>query len=214
MSGLTSYSANTSKKRTRKSKPTVASLSRELRIVQKKMIRSSEYKESDVVGTANVSTAGAFSNLVPITQGLTANNRIGDSITLKSLSIQVYADVDTSDAFDTCRLIVFHDKTPQGATPSLTDVINSTSAPPLGYVNTANKQRFRIIYDKLFSLTVNGPATLCDKQYRKLPNIVSEYNGNASIPNSGGLFALFWSNSSVAPNVLFGYSFRVRYTDN
>lgn len=89
------------------------------------------------------------------------NHRIGRKITNRSVYIRgsifcnatadIVAHPDNAKRADSqiCRMILFVDSQPNGAQPAVADLLNEVS--PGAQLNPNNRDRFRIIKDKLFS---------------------------------------------------------------
>jgi len=162
------------------------------------------------------------------------NNRIGRKTVMKSLYIRGHLRLKAAANLDhatpcpaqQARLIIFCDMQPNGATPNLTDLL--TGADATYQLNPNNRDRFKIIKDKLYSFdtyevsTLNGWAqsgrTGYDiKIYKKL-NMETIFNatnaGTIGDINTGALY-MVWvgtviSNDSIPEAYV---STRVRFDD-
>jgi len=181
-------------------------------------------------------TTGSFTLLHIPQLGSDYNNRIGRKTLLKSLYIRGYCYIDPAAAISTnvvcqtqlCRFIIFVDNQPNGATPSVTDLL--TESLPQSQLNPNNRDRFKIIKDKQF---VFDPVYQVDtatqarcnwnrttypiKIYKKL-NIETVFNGtNGSTIgdiNTGALYMMMiGSTAAGAADATFSISTRCRFDD-
>lgn len=126
------------------------------------LIANRERKYFDTPGQNwNVNNAGTFILAFVPQTGTDFNNRVGRKTIAKSIyirgSIRLNAAhniegnplVEVISAPQTARMIIFIDSQPNGAAPILTDLL--TEAAPDGQLNPNNRDRFRILKDKLFA---------------------------------------------------------------
>lgn len=194
-----------------------------------------ERKVNDIAtATYQVNTTGSFTLLANPSLGSDFNNRIGRKVLLKSLYIKgrviTEAAVALTESFVPAqqgRLIVFVDMQPNGAAPAVTDLL--VEATPSSQLNLNNRDRFKVITDKLFSFdpfvynqTVGFLASTNRqiynlKKYKKL-NLEVIFNatngGTIADINSGALY-MFWIGSRVSgtSDINAILSTRVRYAD-
>lgn len=197
--------------------------------------RAGEKKLIDIaVATYQVHTTGSFTLLNGCIQGSDYNNRIGRKIFLKSLYIRGYvapqialsspigADATTAQQV---RMIIFLDNQPNGATPVVTDLLNT--ATPSSQLNLNNRDRFKILNDEVFVL---NPISTAAATFSGLGEVIKEVNiyrrmgveaiynaGNAGTVgdiNSGALY-MFWigSNATGTNDANAIVSARVRFLD-
>lgn len=165
--------------------------------------------------------------LNPCAQGSDFNQRIGRRISIRSWYIRGYITNGTTPVSQPVRLMIVLDKQPNGAAATSQDVLRSaatvvadTDTPN----NLDNRERFRVLMDKVTTIQTNGGTTSGSadryyfKKYKKC-NIQVTYND----PNSGigsintnaiwivalGLFA---TGSANAPTYTFAS--RLRFTDD
>lgn len=201
-------------------------------------LNASERKVNDIAAaTYVVNTTGAFTLLALPVTGADMNQRIGRKIQLKSVYIRGHVctnwaatPVGATSAIATqhCRLIILCDYQPNGAAPAVLDLLATAS--PLAHLNLNNRDRFKILKDKIYTLgpsffdTTNqqglsvAPQILPIKIYKKL-NIETIFNatngGSIADITSGALF-MFWIGSTAASATLAStasLSTRVRYFD-
>ncbi|AXH73549.1 MAG: coat protein [Doliovirus lythtis] len=120
-----------------------------------------ELKFLDTTATTNnVATTGvihnASLNLIP--QGVTESQRVGRKCTIKSLHLRWTAQLnDTGTATSTddgVRILVYLDKQCNGATATVTDILESASY--LSFNNLSNKNRFRVLMDKTCDISATA----------------------------------------------------------
>lgn len=160
--------------------------------------------------------------------------RDGRQITLKSILLRMTLNNEAGYAYplggptyysyqrkpQTVRLLLIYDRYTNGTLPTGADIFQtaqdnggSNIAPIEQTMNLKNRYRFKVLWDKNFTLgnttsnlsTVNtngvfaggGPSTICVKKYIKLKNRRTTYGGTtnaiASL-NEGGLFLLACTN--------------------
>lgn len=198
---------------------------------------SVERKVFDVAATSyNVNATGFTQALCIPTLGSDMTNRIGRKICLKSIQIQGFVNIANAKAVPMiesevsaqyARFILLWDTQPNGALPSITDVLTtlSTNAP----LNLNNRDRFRVLVDKRYCLDpfiFNSTTSCCSatnqikpvKIYRKL-NLETIFNatngGTIADIASGSLTALWIGSDPSGLNgpVDFNGSYRVRFAD-
>lgn len=196
-----------------------------------------ERKVIDVgVTTAQVNTTGAITLLNGSTQGTDYTNRIGRKIVVKSLYIrgamlneQANNQLTTgTQGAQAGRMIVFVDMQPNGATPAVTDLL--VSASPYSQLNLNNRDRFKIIKDKMYffdpyvyTTTATQASAALTNQIKQIKcyknmNLETIYNsGNAGTIGdiqSGALYLLFiGSATSGTTDLNANLSIRVRFVD-
>lgn len=210
--------------------------------------KEKKYFDTPIQGW-NIHDNGTFVLVnVPIT-GSDYNNRIGRKITNRSLYIrgsifmrsamQMSAAPLVAQYVDAqlCRMILFCDSQPNGAAPNVTDLLDSAS--PGAQLNPNNRDRFRVIKDKLFTFDplVLQPYVAADpgpiqygycalnrtiypiKMYKKL-NIETVFNqgvaGGIGDINTNALYLFFiGSADNGQPNdqTVAHISIRLRFDD-
>lgn len=198
---------------------------------------SVEKKVNDVaVGTIQVHTTGSITLLCNPALGSDFNNRIGRKINITSCYIRgmVATEPSLGPATGTAcpsqqaRMILFEDMQPNGATPAVTDILNTAS--PFSQLNLNGRDRFKIYTDKIWSFgpylastTATQAQSLCAQQaysikkYKKL-NIETIFNatngGTIADITSGALFMLWIGSTASGGNDANAIiSTRVRYND-
>ncbi len=124
-----------------------------------------ELKFFDVdLDDAVVATGGTITDSInKIAQGVTEVQRVGRKCTLTHFNWRVNYTLPVSDAVataaagDVLRMMVFIDKQANGATATVTNILES--ADYQSFLNLANIGRFQILCDKTVSLSYQGLAS-------------------------------------------------------
>jgi len=196
-----------------------------------KMTSSSELKVADIASAAYVAdTTGSVTLLAVPILGSDMTNRIGRKIRLKSVYLRGTLQRESYAVGDhpatNCRLILVHDKQPNGAAPAITDILTASTS--VAHLNLNNRDRFAILKDKIWSLdpfylnqTANnqysgmGRTVAPIKIFKKLDLEVifnATNGGTIADINSGAL--LLVTIGSTADGGSFTLSTRVRYVDS
>lgn len=202
-------------------------------------VTSNERKVQDIaVTTYQVNTTGDFV-LIHIPQlGTDYTARIGRKTHVKSVYIRGFIATEPSlqvpaapisTVTQQARFILFVDSQPNGAEPAVTDLLNT--ATPASQLNLNNRDRFRIIKDKVYTF---GPIKVIDtatqayawstgmqsagfKCYKKLnlETIFNGTNGGTIADITSGALYMFWIGSAAAGtgDVNAIVSSRVRFID-
>ncbi len=181
------------------------------------------------VDDAIVATAGEITpSLNLIGQGITESLRVGRKCTIKSIWWRVQFDLPKFDAIaapnagDTVRAIIYLDKQCNGATATVTDILNT--ADWRSFRNLSNQGRFTILMDKLHTVNymqmasdgaglVSGGATVRDYTYYKKCNTPIEFDDTTGAiteirSNNYGLLVIGSTNTMG-----MGSFFRLRFSD-
>lgn len=198
-----------------------------------------ELKAIDVPLFAGIDNVGVAVLLNGCAQGTDILNRIGRKIVVKSLTYRYTLSCAAADLIaapgvtfyapqNMIRMIILWDMQPNGAAPALADVL-ANAADNTSQLNLNNRDRFRIVKDKMFSFDPFWHTTIGDfmgfnhtttnhKGYKKFSQEVIFNAGNAAAVgdiNSGSLYMIFLGNQAAAANRninLVGNT-RVRFTD-
>lgn len=152
-----------------------------------------------------------------IAQGDGDDQRVGDTVTIRSVQIKgkIVQNVDTADTEYYTRIVVVQEKSPQGTAATWLSVFAADTVDTLRSRNRPTD--FRIIWDKTYRSmkdTAQGVirATTHFKMFKKL-NLKTEYNDSATPPQIGGLYIMATSNVPATGNLDLTCNTRVRYTD-
>lgn len=171
--------------------------------------------------TGNAYNGVVVDSIVKIPQGTDVSSRIGNKITVKSVSVRAHAYLDnqsTQLSNGLLRIIVFIDKQSAGYTATVGDVLAATYME--AHFNMNNRDRFVILKDKVIDIplqcTASTPATEATYKHYQIYvpiNVDVDYSStNASIPTTNNIGVLFIANGSWV-NAAIGYT-RVRYSDD
>ena len=191
---------------------------------------SSEKKFLDVTqADFSVSATGSISDIGVdlITQGSTANQRIGRKILLTDLYIRLHAYAPSSTALEHCavRIMVILDKQCNGALPTQADILAGTAFD--NFRNLDQSHRFRTLFEKMITLNSTGITTNFDANVYTSPfqsrNIFISLR-NLNIPimydaSTGAIGDLVSNNLIVYTHghqsiVNISWKLRARYRDN
>ncbi len=157
--------------------------------------QSAEMKFHDVdIDQIPIAIAGNIVNggtVIIIPQGVTESQRVGRKCTLKSINwrftirLAEVLELATPPNPDVVRVIVYQDKQCNGATATVTDILQS--ADYQSFNNLSNKTRFRTLMDRTYemnfkSLTADAATSyasnsqLVDDSFFKNCNIPIEYS--------------------------------------
>lgn len=180
-----------------------------------------EHKVGAVTQAAAAVTAAGIVDVITqsIGQGSDINNRDGDMIIIDTLNL-VYTvknnlTATTNDVPQFVRMILFADNLNVGATPTVTEVLNSASVYS-GY-NTVNRQknRFKIYNDEIFNI-VGITAAACQHREKLFKiNRKCFYSGasGASTNGKGALFLLTIVDTIASGNTQYAFGWELVYSD-
>lgn len=179
-----------------------------------KQIVNAEKKYYDVTQNVNVSTAGAVYWLSGMSQGTAGNTRLGNSIKCFSILERVQAYINATAPSTLLRVLMFVDQETRGATPAVTDVLQTSST--YSPMNMSNSKRFKVIQDQILQLDQNGIQVVNRKRFIRYNGHVKwDTTGSSAIANAeeGHLFLLLISDqATLTPAV--NLTTRLRFYDN
>lgn len=159
-------------------------------------------------GTA---TGGYLGLLNGIAQNVQQDGRIGSQVDLKRLNMNVTWKLPPSNpAWEdrtmsfAVRLAIIWDRQPNGVAPQMTDIysedINVTNGhvQPISMRNLANRDRFKILYDRTECLCHGGDASIVFQKYLKLKGRTTYSQAGAGIGaiSSGALYVMCISDAA------------------
>lgn len=197
---------------------------------------SPELKVYDIAtATYQVNTSGSITLLANPVLGSDFNARIGRKIVLKSVYVRGHVVNEAALAVTTgvatapqlARMIILTDLQPNGAVPTITDIL--VEAMSTSQLNMNNRDRFKIHCDKVWTLdnyvydTVNAcmAANNVIKPVKKFQRLQTEVIFNATNGatiadiNSGALYMVWIGSAAAGANsdANARVSTRVRYLD-
>lgn len=163
-------------------------------------------------------TPGATFLLNGLATGVTASDRIGRKVIMKSLLLRAELRLaTTSTAGGYGRYLVVYDRQANANPPGVTDILLADAMQ--SQMNLSNKDRFMILAEGYFSpVSVNGDYTSQGVEVYKKLNAPVQFNatsgGTIADIVTGSVYVLFAQNSTIgtaAPTVV--WRSRIRYED-
>lgn len=152
---------------------------------------------------------GVVLSLLGPAQGVAVNQREGDSIKMKNLTIR--GDIIKGSVNAIVRIIIFRDKDNDIASAANFLQTTASALAPYSYKNENNKFDTNTIYDRTISLTDMYPQHKFDMNF-KIPFHVHFTAGTTTV-KMNDIKILFISNLSINyPQVVF--TSRISYVDN
>ena len=155
----------------------------------------------------SVSTTGDINHLTAIAGGTSRNERTGRKIMGKSLVQRWKFTINASATSTNIRLIQF--RWFDDSAPTVTDILEA--AHTLEVYKTETSEKYRVIMDKLITLSTNRPKTAF-KTYMRIMHPIT-YTGSASTDyQRGQIFTLAVSDEATNTPTMVVRG-RLRYTD-
>jgi len=160
-----------------------------------------------------------------VSQGSDYNNRIGRKIVMTSIFFRCTVALAASPnaQSEVVRLMIVYDEQTNNVDPGGTDILQTSTA-TVSFNNLSNRDRFKVLYDKIRVVNAQGQTngSLGDKAYFSkyikigLPVIFSGTGGTSGAIQTGALYALFSSQELTAStNQPKGaFNSRVRFIDD
>jgi len=180
-----------------------------------------EWKYIDSALSSTMNTTTTMTLLNGLQAGTGATQRVGQTISIRSLEIRGYCAVDVAAANgQVVRYIVVLDRQTNGAAPvAATDILSTNNV--VGLRALTNRKRFKILLDKTYQL---GPFTGDESQaiyhhYLKFRRpIKEEFNaGNAGtvadIATNSMYLVVLGTEAPGNTDALYAMDVRIRYTD-
>lgn len=149
-------------------------------------------------------------------QGGSGSQRIGDNVNIKNIRLSQI--VRCADSTNVSRIIWFRWKDNNSVTaPTTTDVILSSTTPPINRFNDTNIEngRVKIVSDRTITQTLSNNASTTIKMAfygRRLGNKKLTFNP-ALTTSTNQLYCLLLSDSAIAAHPSCDTNIRVTYTD-
>lgn len=199
-------------KRRFKRRTTFKGLSRRVRRLE----LDEEVKVNDLILNGAVDTTGSFNLMNGIAQGNTQSTRVGNTITITGFYARYLWNI--GDSVNYCRLILVLDKQPNGATPIISDLINtSLGVSWLAPINWNNRQRFKFLKDEVMSLSIDSGqmnSTFFLKFKKPIRTIYSGTGSTITSISSNAIYAFLVTDSGAPPSPTHQAFYRLRYTDS
>lgn len=179
-----------------------------------KGIINSEIKKSDIsMNPLQPSTTAIFTLLSEINQGDDYNNRQGNSVLDKYLTLRWGLSLNAAATFTQVRMIIFIDGDNDMETPTEAQLL-TTPTNLMSSINPDYSARFTILYDQVHNLSNSGEKVISDKFYKVL-NFHSKFVTGTGATGFGRNSIWLYLKSTEATNtpVFTGYS-RIAFYDN
>lgn len=181
-----------------------------------------EHKYIDVDSSTFSTRTGAVQYISPCAQGDDITQRDGDSIKVQSIRLSgvVYRDTLSAQVSDTVRVLVVRDLQNAGASPAVTDVLQTVGTAysaftTYDFLNGIDlNKRFSIVYDTIVYLDLYHPTGQFGFTSNHDCHVIYRGTGStAASAGNGSYFLVTVSSNTVNPPVLDYNSF-IRFTDN
>jgi len=180
-----------------------------------RQIKSAVMKYKDISFGATLLTTGNVLNLTPPSQGLGANQRIGDSIFIHHVDIVLnFRNEGATSNYMRFGLLSFKGFTPS---PALVDFLSP--GPTLSidvlslFIPYFKNNYFKVLWDKLYTTCPNSNTDLV--QYRGSKRVMMKTTftpaTNFQVSNTLTFFAI--SDSAVIPSPRYDIQFRIWFSD-
>jgi len=193
--------------------PTTKTLAKRIHHMETKQ----ELKYVDVYSTATIPATGLFTLLNGVSQGSDQNERDGNEVTATSVQYRMLFTKNVQrNADDMVRTIIFWDQQPNGAAPTLVDILDTTiiTLQSQAPYKRENAKRFKILHDSTLVIparvvagTVAGNTVLVGESFihvkKRIPlSRTVKYDGTSAAITAirtNSLYCLQISVSSAAP---------------
>lgn len=124
-----------------------------------------------------ITSVVTLSQLSNMAQGMTENTRIGSKVVVTGIQLKYFISQSTTKHF---RFMIVQDKQTNGAIYAAGDLLADATAGDaiVSPANRDNKNRFRVHYDQMDSISIAGKASAMHSRFVKL-NVPLRYDGNA-----------------------------------
>lgn len=182
----------------------------------------SKYFDTTLTTTWNGSGGPTTVNVLNLpSQGTASNQRIGNSISCKSLEIVGSVFLGTAQISpQTCRMIVCwdHQPDPAGVVTPLSPALLFNPTPD-GLLNVNNTDRYTILLDRMFYITPGVTSTYTSKPihiYIPLKNVESRHTSGGTFPTTNSLCIYTFGDTvaGVNTNPLWIAQARLRFIDS
>jgi len=181
----------------------------------RKYLFNTEDKYVDSTGNSTaVSTTASFVLLNGLAQGNAQGQRIGDSVNAINLEFNFLGSINASAVTSAFRLVLFFDRKPQGAIPTIATLFSANNTYSL--YNPTYAKRYNIILDRLISFNSNGEQSVAMSGFLPLMQHTEFGLGDAGTIadiEENSLFLMLISDQGTN-TVMFSYYIRYVYVDN
>lgn len=154
-----------------------------------------------------------------IAEGTGVSQRVGRKIKMTSVQGRMSVYVSTATTSPSVRCMIVYDMQTNSTLAGLGDILQVFTAGSdfISPYNLNNRDRFRVLWDKTYTVNAVNNERATFKFYKKLKLDTVYDNTGAIIDDisTGSLLLLFFSSDrTVAANPVVDYYARVRYMDN
>lgn len=164
---------------------------------------------------SNQTTTATIQTLFAPTQGDTQTTRNGNSMKVTKVhgKIDVYRNTSSTFVSTSCRVMVLIDHQPNGALPSITDILTTSSVRSWRNVNFGS--RYTILFDKKCELD-SVQKNYCSYEFHKDLQTHMEFGSNtggvADINRNNFVFVALSDEATNGPQI--NRAMRIRFIDN
>jgi hypothetical protein len=169
----------------------------------------------------NETTVPANGTINTMTQAIvvsdTADGRDGNQITVKTVDMNLSIALNASVNVDFVRLIVFADTQNNGVYPTVVNILTATDPNATYGREVTVTKRFRILHDKMFTLTTGGDnRAIFHHKKINLKNHTVTYSGTTSVETANAKGALFFliCGDEATNNSAYNMDWAVSYYDS
>lgn len=177
-------------------------------------IINAEKKFFDTEVASSYNYTGAVNCITEVPGGSGPNQRNGNSVFIKGVSIRGNMEINVSATHTVLRFIVLQDLSPNPGTLTTADVLQQvgTGYAPFSNISDVNRRRFKVLATKMVTLTTSESAVPL-KTYIPLSTHSRWNSATATDFDKGHIYTLCVSNQPTnSPNL--NYLSRVYYYDN
>jgi len=175
-----------------------------------------ENKHYDVNLSQNVVTAGTLTLLSNIGQGVDDTQRVGNTLHLRSLFLNILVKQNAVSLTDNVRIMIVRDKQNYN-TPAISDILEpgvlGAGLAPLAHYNHYYMSRFKVLYDKIFSISTGGGESFHIKKWIPL-FCDSHYIGASTVFKNQIYLVHVGDNTNVLALPTINTSARIIYQDD
>jgi len=175
--------------------------------------KNKELNTLDTIANQTIPSTGHFIPLSELAEGTDFDERIGNTIQPRHLTIKGDMTWHATATHTRLRMIIFKDKDNHGAYPTVAQILKSVVWHAFPEVNA--RKRFKVYRDSTFELNSTQPAIFFKDFIKFGKKTRIEYSNTTAAEASNGknaLFALFISSEATyEPTVQFGE--RLRFVD-
>lgn len=176
---------------------------------------NAEKKFHDVSVNAAVSWNGSINHITAIAGGSGENQRNGNSIFARYVSLRGVVNSDPAAAVSTVRMLVIIDKDSDSGTPTFNEILGGagTIFAPFANINDDNRRRFKVLTTKLMTFSNAGQQSIPFKAYIPLKHHVRWNSSTSTDIDKGHVYVVFVSTVATnTPSMVL--QSRVAYYDN